>query len=117
MNVRPFAFATTIAMIAMVVGCRHRQVEVRTAPPAAARASGVSVQVNSTLSQAVNVYVTANGTDTFLRQVAANSSVTIPVQGFAAGSTVGLKAVTADGARTYSRTNVVLNGTVVFALP
>ena len=117
MNVRPFAFAMVIPVIAMLGGCRHRQVEVRTAPPTAAAASGVSVQVNSTLSQAVNVYITANGTDTFLRQVAANSSVTIPVQGFPAGSTVGLKAVTADGARTYSRTNVVLNGTVTWALP
>ena len=113
MNARPFAFAM---MVAMVGGCSHRQVEVRTAPTAAT-ATGVSVQVNSTLSQAVNVYVVANGTDTFLRQVAANSSVTIPIQGIPAGSTVGLKAVTADGARTYSRTNVVLNGTVVFPLP
>ena len=69
------------------------------------------------MNQAVNVYVTANGTDTFLRQVAANTSVTIPVQGFAAGSTVSLKAVTLDGTRTYSRANVVLNGTYVFPLP
>jgi hypothetical protein len=111
MNVRRLALAT---MIVMVGACSHRQVEVRTAPAAA---SGVSVEVKNNVAQAVNVYVTLNGTDTFLRQVAANSSATIPVQGFAAGSTVGLKAVTVDGARTYSRANVVLSGTYVFPLP
>ena len=111
MSLRPVALA---AMLACVSGCSKRQVDVRTAP---AQASGVSVQVNNNVSQAVNVYVTSNGTDTFLRQVAANSSATIPVQGFAAGSTVSLKAVLVDGARTYSRANVVLNGTYVFAVP
>jgi len=30
---------------------------------------------------------------------------------------VSLKAVTVDGAKTYSRSNVVLNGTYVFPLP
>ena len=111
MRVRPFAVA---AMLAFVGGCSARQVEVKTAPT---QATAVSVEVKNTVNQAVNVYVTANGTDTFLRQVAANTSVTIPVQGFAAGSTVSLKAVTLDGARTYSRANVVLNGTYVFPLP
>jgi len=111
MNARPFVFA---AMLAMLGGCSARQVEVRTAP---AKATAVSVEVKNNVNQAVNVYVTLNGTDTFLRQVGANSSATIPVQGFAAGSTVGLKAVTVDGAKTYSRANVVLNGTYVFPLP
>ena len=111
MNARPFAFA---AMLAMLAACSPRQVEVRTAPTAQ---SAVSVQVNNNVSQAVNVYVTLNGTDTFLRQVGPNKSETIPVQGFAPGSTVSLKAVTVDGARTYSRANVVLSGTYVFPLP
>jgi len=111
MRVRPLAVA---AMLAFVGGCSARQVEVKTAPT---QATAVSVEVKNTVNQAVNVYVTANGTDTFLRQVAANTSVTIPVQGFAAGSTVSLKAVTLDGTRTYSRANVVLNGTYVFPLP
>jgi hypothetical protein len=65
----------------------------------------------------VNVYVNLNGTDTFLRQVPANSSQTIPVQGFAPGSSVSLRAVTIDGGKTYSRSNVVLSGTYVFPLP
>jgi hypothetical protein len=102
--------------VVAVSACRQRQVDVRTAP-ASAQQSQVSVQVANKLTQGVNVYVVANGTDTFLRQVAANSTVTIPVQGFAAGTTVGLKAVTVDGARTYQRQNVVLSGTYMFPLP
>lgn len=97
-----------------LAACSPRQVDVRTAPT---QATAVSLQVNNTLSQAVNVYVTVSGSDTFLRQVNGNSSATIPVQGVASGTTVSLKAVTVDGAKTYSRSNVILNGTFVFALP
>jgi hypothetical protein len=96
--------------------CRARQVDVRTAPSQQQQAQ-VSVQVNNNLTQAVNVYVSLNGTDTFLRQVGGGSSATIPVQGFATGSAVTLKAVTVDGVRTYQRANVVLTGTVTFPLP
>lgn len=104
---------STIA-VAAATACGPRQVEVRTAP---AEASQVTVQVNNSLSQAVNVYASVGGTDTFLRQVGANQSVTIPVQGFAPGSSVTLKAVTVDGVRTFTRQNVTLNGTYVFPLP
>ena len=100
--------------VAGLIACGPRQVEVRTAPSQPAQAQ---VQVNNNLNQAVNVYVTQSGTDTFLRQVNGNSSATIPVQGLAAGSTISLKAVTIDGVHTYSRSNVVLNGTYVFPLP
>jgi hypothetical protein len=102
-----------VAGIALAA-CSPRQVDVRTAPT---QATAVSLQVNNTLSQPVNVYVTVSGSDTFLRQVNGNSSATIPVQGVASGTTVSLKAVTVDGAKTYSRSNVILNGTFVFALP
>lgn len=99
----------------LISACRARTVEVRTAPTQQ-QAAQVSVQVNNNLSQAVNVYVSLSGTDTFLRQVAASSSATIPVQGFAPGSSVTLKAVTVDGVRKYER-NTVLTGTVTFPLP
>ena len=102
--------------VVLLSACRQRQVDVRTAPTSA-QPSQVSIQVSNKLAQAVNVYVVSNGADTFLRQVAANATVTIPVQGFAAGATVGLKAVTVDNARTYQRQNVVLTGTPVFPLP
>jgi hypothetical protein len=77
----------------------------------------ISIQVNNTLGQSVNVYVNVNGTETFLRQVAANSNVTIPVSGYPPGTTATIKAVTFDGAHTYSRTNVTLNGTFAFQVP
>ncbi len=115
MNVRTLALvlaATTLA--STLAACSPRQVEVRTAPT---QQTQVAIQVNNNLTQAVNVYITLGGTDTFLRQVPASSSVTIPVQGFAPGSNVALKAVTVDGVHNYSRANVTLNGTYVFPLP
>ena len=111
MNARMLVFAVSLAA---ATACSPRQVDVRTAPTTQAQ---VSVQVNNTLTQAVNVYVRSSGTDTFLKQVGANSSATFPVQGFASGSTVSLKAVTLDGTKTYSRDNVTLSGTYVFPLP
>lgn len=104
-----------LVAVFLIAGCRSRQVDVRTAPQQ--QQAQVSVQVQNNLSQAVNVYVVLGQTETFLRQVNANSSATIPAQGFATGSTVTLKAVTVDGARTYQRQNVVLSGTVTWPLP
>ncbi len=98
----------------LLTACRQRQVQVRTAPTTQAQ---VAVQVQNNLAQAVNVYVVSSGVETFLGQVKANSSATLPVQGVASGTTVALKAVTGDNARTYQRPSVVLNGTYVFPLP
>ncbi len=106
--------AWTAGAVLLTTACRQRQVQVRTSPTTQAQ---VAVQVQNNLAQAVNVYVVSSGAETFLRQVSANSSATIPVQNVAAGTAVDLKAVTADGARTYSRKSVVLNGTFVFPLP
>jgi hypothetical protein len=116
MKARIYSSLVVAALIAGVgtTGCAPRQVEVRTAPT---QPTQVSVQVTNHLAQAVNVYVTSGGSDTFLRQVAGNSTATIPVQGFAPGTTVSLKAVTVDGTKTYTRDNVVLNGTYQFPLP
>jgi hypothetical protein len=111
MNARMLGFAL---LLGAATACSPRQVDVRTAPVTQAQ---VSVQVNNTLAEAVNVYVRSAGTDTFLKQVGAKSSATIPVQGFASGATVTLRAVTLDGVHTYSRDNVTLTGTYVFPLP
>lgn len=108
------AIAMAVACVFAVSACAPRQVEVRTAPTAS---TNVALQVVNTLSQAVNVYVTSGGTDTFLRQVPANNTQLIPVQGLPVGTTVSVKAVTIDGRSTYKRDNVVLNGTVQFRLP
>jgi D-alanyl-D-alanine dipeptidase len=114
MNVRLLVLTTATAIAAVTAACGKRAVEVRTAP---AQQAPVSIQVDNTTNQAVNVYVVANGVETFLRQVSAMSKTSVPVPGIAAGTTVGLKAVTADGARTYSRASVVLSGTFAFTLP
>ncbi len=111
MNARLLACLGSVALLA---ACSPRQVEVRTAPT---QQTQVAVQVTNNLAQAVNVYATLAGSDTFLRQVGANTSVTVPVMNFAPGSTVSLKAVTVDGVHTYSRNNVTLSGTYVFTLP
>jgi len=113
MNVR---LVVLVVSAALSSACRARTVDVRTAPPTPQQTQ-VAVQVNNSLAQGVNVYVSLGGTDTFLRQVAANANATIPVQGFAPGSTVTLRATTVDGTRTYERKNVVLTGTYVFPLP
>jgi hypothetical protein len=102
------------ALLVFAAACGPRQVEVRTAPT---QSTQLAVQVTNNLTQPVNVYITSGGTDTFLRQVRANTSETVPIQGFAAGSSVSLKAVTVDGTHTYSRANVVLNGTFAFPVP
>ena len=80
-------------------------------------ASQVTVEVQNKLTQSVNVYVVQGGNKTFLRQVNGNTTVQVPVQGIAAGTTVGLEATTIDGVKTYSRTNVTLSGNIVFPLP
>ena len=104
----------TFALVFAAVACGPRQVEVRTAPPAPAENA---LQITNNLTQAVNVYVTYNGTDQFVQQVRAATSLRLPVRGIPAGSTVTLKAITVDGTRTYSRENIVLNGVYTFPIP
>jgi len=99
----------------LIAACRARQVEVRTAPTQQ-QAAQASLEMNNTLSHAVNVYVALGETDTFLRQLPAKSKETIAVQGFAPGSSATCKAWTLDGVRKYER-KTVLTGTVTFPLP
>jgi hypothetical protein len=94
--------------------CGPRQVEVRTAadlPPEAA------IVVENSLPLAVNVYVIDSGTELFLRQVPARGSVRLPVRGVPTGRRVTLRATTRDGSRTFTRENVVLDGTYRWTLP
>ena len=107
-------FAPLLAGAMLLSACGPRQVEVRTA---AQTAAALNVEVRNTLTQGVNVYVVQGGQRTFLRQVNANSTVSVPVQGVAPGTSVRLEATTIDGVKTYSRDNVILNGNFVFPLP
>lgn len=106
--------ATTLCAAALLAACGPRQVEVRSAPSSQAE---VSIHLTNNLSQAVNVYVAGGGSPVFVRQVPANATEHLPVRGIAAGSTVTLRATTIDGARTYERRDVVLNGMFAWALP
>ena len=104
-----------LAMCLAVTGAAcSRKVEVQTAPSVA---SQVQLKVTNTASQAVSVYVTAGGSEMFIKQVAANSTETLSVPGVAAGSTVRLRAMLADGSRSYTREGVQLNGTFEWRVP
>jgi hypothetical protein len=112
---RAVAIALTLTLFGAASACGGRPVEVRTAPTAN---SEQAVQVTNNLSQAVNVYATpTGGSELFLRQVPANTVEKVPVQGIASGTTVVFKAVTVDGARTYSSRNVALAGMYVWSVP
>jgi hypothetical protein len=108
MKVLVFSLALSVA------ACGPPQVEIRTAPPAPVQNA---IQLTNGLGQAVNVYVTYNGSDQFIQQVRANTALRLQVNGIPAGATVTLKAITIDGTRTYSVQNVVLNGTYNFSVP
>ncbi len=109
---RAIAFAM---LIAVATACGSRQVEVGTG---AAEVAQVALHVTNNTSQAVNVYVVSAGNDMFLRTVPAGSAEHIPVTGVAAGSSVSLRASTVGGTPlTYSKSNVVLNGTYAWQIP
>lgn len=103
-----------LMLAASAAACGPRRVEVTTgeAGPAA-----VQLTVTNTLTQPVNVYVATNGAETFVRQVGASVTETVPVRGIAAGTTVTLRAVPVDGRNSYTRPNVVLSGTYSWQVP
>jgi len=108
---------STVALaLAFGVGaCGPRAAEVSSAP---SQPTQVSIQVRNTLAQPVNVYVNTGGaSDTFLQQVAGNSTATIPVPGVAPGTSVTLRAVTLDGGKTYTRARATLTNAFTFTLP
>ena len=94
--------------------CGPRRAEVGAPEPAAA---AVQLNVTNTLGQAINVYVVENGVATFVRQVGANVTETVPVRGVAPGTSVTLRAVPADGRQAYTRENVVLSGSYDWRVP
>jgi hypothetical protein len=100
---RLFAVLGLAAVTALMGACRSRQVEVRTAPTTA----DVSIHFTNSLQQPVNVYVVQSGAETFVKQVAANTTENLPVRGVAPGTQVRLRAVTADGKSQFDTQNPV----------
>ncbi|HMI58581.1 MAG TPA: hypothetical protein VK511_11060 [Gemmatimonadaceae bacterium] len=104
---------TMVLLAASLVAC-NRKVEVGSAP---SPSSGMAVNLTNNSSQAVNAYVTTNGSDVFIGQVAPNSVKSLTVSGVSSGSSVTLKARTADGARTYTKDNVTLSSSTDWTVP
>lgn len=109
---RRLLLITTLTMLA-TTAC-SRQVTLQATPAAATE---VSLKVTNRATQAVTVYVMASGTEYTLRSVAANSTEIMPVPGVTSGSTVRLRAMLADGSRSYTRENVVLSGVFDWQVP
>lgn len=98
---RRIALVSLLALSTTVAGCAARQVEVSDGPAPAQQAS-VAIRVSNTLGQAVNVYLLQGSSETFVRQVAANSTQLVNLPGVSAGETVTLRARTVDGTRTFT---------------
>lgn len=101
-------------LLAVTAACGGRQVNVETAPKASAE---VSLRFTNNDNSAVNVYVVNNGTDLFLKQVAANTTEDLPVAGISAGTQVRLKATRTDGSKTYTSDPMALNASTPWKVP
>lgn len=107
-------FALAALALSALAACGPRQVEVRTAPTQSAE---VAIHFTNNLSQAVNVYYNTGGSDTFVRQVAANTTEHLPVAGVSAGTTVTLKATVVGSTTTYQKANVTMTDMVTWRVP
>lgn len=104
-------FAVSVAVGASACS---RSVQVRTAPTA----TESTIHFTNNLSQAVNVYVVQGGTETFVRQVAANTTENLPVRGIPQGSQVALRAVSVDGKSQFDTQNpITLTSSVSWRVP
>jgi len=77
----------------------------------------IRLTVTNTLAQAVDVHVVVGEKETRLGDVGANETKELPVRGFPRGVTVTLKAVTADGVRSYTKEGVTLQARSTWTVP
>src|SRR5262245_24398674 len=108
------ALLAGVLLLAVTAGCGKRQVKVETAPKAVA---AVSLHFTNNDNSAVNVYVVNQGSDLFLKQVAANSTEDLPVAGIASGTQVRLKATRTDGSKTYTSDPMALSASTQWRVP
>lgn len=101
-------------LVVVVAACGPRPVSVTTAPSVV---PAVSVEVTNTLNVPVNIYLVVAPKQVFLGQVASNSTVTLPVAGYAPGATVTLRAVLADGTRQFDKSDFVLSTKAGWRVP
>lgn len=108
------AMLVGLILVASSVGCGPRQVSVETAPRTGAE---VTIRFTNADNSAVNVYVVNQGTDLFLKQVAANTTEDLPVPGVSSGTQVRLKATRTDGSRTYTSDPLSLTTSTTWRVP
>ena len=101
-------------LLVVTAACGGRKVNVETAPRTSAE---VTLHFTNNDNSAVNVYVVNQGTDHFLKQVAANSTEDLPVANIAAGTQVRLKATRTDASKTYTSDPMALNATTTWRVP
>lgn len=104
----------TACIVMVLAACGPREVQIQTAPRESA---DVTIRFTNNLLNAVNVYVTADGQDWFLRQVGPNRTENLPAAGLSVGTRVTLKATVVDGSRTYQRADVRLESLVPWQVP
>ena len=100
-------------LMLLTAACSPRAVEVQTGTQPSAE---VSISVDNQLDQAVSVFVVTPSQEIFLKEVPAKSRETLAVRGVSSGSTVRLRATSANG-KTYSKENVQLQMGYVWQLP
>jgi hypothetical protein len=103
-------------LLLVTAACGGRKVKVETAPKPSGPAA-VVVHFTNNDNNAVNVYVVNQGSDLFLKQVAANSTEDLPVAGVASGTQVRLKATRTDGSKTYTSDPMALNAATTWRVP
>jgi hypothetical protein len=109
------ALVLALALVT-TTACGPRQVEVRSEPASASDAT-VTLHITNNLGQAVNVYVVTDQSNVFVKQLAANTTEDMPVRGVAAGTSVKLRATTADGTRTFTSDAMTLSSTTSWRVP
>ena len=104
-------FVTTLS----VTACGQRQVEVSTG---AQPQSDVAIRLTNNTNSQLNVYVVHGGQRIFVGQVSGNSTQQLAVANVPSGSVVTLEASTVSSTpKTYSRSDVALNGTYSWQVP
>jgi hypothetical protein len=109
------ALVLAVALFA-TTACGPRQVEVRS-EPAPASDAGVTLHITNNLAQSVNVYVVTDQSNVFVQQLAANTTADLPVRGVPSGTSVKLRATTADGTRTFTSDAMTLSSTTTWRVP
>jgi ABC-type glycerol-3-phosphate transport system substrate-binding protein len=114
MPMKRFCVALGLALATMMSSaCGPRAASVRTSPTTAES----TIHFTNNWATAVNVYVIQNGTETFVKQVSANTTENLPVRGVPLGSSVTLRAVSIDNKSQWDSNPMGLTQTLTWKVP